>query len=231
MIEIANGIWAHEDAMNMMGTKLRLRMMVIKLSSGELWVHSPTRLSAPLQQAVDALGTVKYIVGPSNGHHLSLSQWQTAYPDAQLYLSPGIPKKQPSLKGYQLLDEEFANIWAEDLDRDYMSGVPFFNESVFLHKASQSLIVTDLVQNHSDPRPPGLAGLVTRLLFEPMGFKGICVAPPLKMGFMIKDKQNFVTFLKRVQQWDFQRIIVAHGDIIDVDAKQVFSRLCERFFK
>ena len=115
--------------------------------------------------------------------------------------------------------------------REYMPGVPFFNESVFLHKKTKSLNVSDLIQNHSDERLSGLAGLVTKYIFEPIGFKGMCVAPPLKIGFMIKDKPNFVLFIKRIQNRDFERIIVTHGDIIESNAKQVFASLCERFLK
>ena len=112
-----------------------------------------------------------------------------------------------------------------------MSGVPFFNESVFLHQKSKSLIVTDFIQNHSDERPSGLAGVVSKYIFEPIGFKGMCVAPPLKMGFMIKDKPKFIQSIKRIQNWDFDRIIVTHGDIIKSNAKQVFASLCGRFLK
>ena len=191
----------------------------------------PTALSPELIAEINETGPVKFIVGASNGHNLWLKDWVNAFPDAALHVSGGIPKKLQLTGGYRLLDESFDNIWAQDLTHAYMPGVPFFNETVFLHKKSKSLIVTDLIQNHSGPRPPGMAGLISRYVFEPIGFKGICIGPPLKMGFMIKDKPGFALAIRQIQSWDFDRIIVTHGDIIDTDAKQVFTSLCERFLK
>jgi hypothetical protein len=221
-------LWLHEDTMPIIGTKLRLRMSIIKLTDGRLWVHSPTALSAELQAEVDQLGPVAFIIGPSNGHNLWLTEWQSAYPNAAMYVSAGITKKL-SLQNPQLLDESTKNIWHTDLEHVYLSGATFFNESVFLHKATKSLLVTDIIQNHSDQKPAGIPGLVTRFIIEPLGFKGRCIAPPLKMRFIIKDKQAFKSALKKVSAWDFKRIIVTHGDVIEPDAKQIFSSLCARF--
>ena len=230
MKKIGADIWVHEDAMTLMGMKLRLRMTIVKLANGGLWIHSPTALSPELKEETAQLGSVRFIVGASNGHNLWLQEWQDAFPDAAIYVSGGIPKKL-KLTNYQVLDESGENIWEEDLAREYMHGVPLLNESVFFHKKTKSLIVTDLIQNYSDKRPPGLAGFMAKYIFEPMGFKGMCLAPPLKMGFVIKDKQKFALFIKKIQSHDFERIIVTHGDIIESNAKQIFGNLCERFLK
>ena len=230
MKKIGENIWVHDDSMSLAGTQLRLRMTSVKLANGGLWIHSPTALSPELMQETEELGSVSFIVGASNGHNIWLREWQDAFPDAVLYVSGGIPKKL-KLTNYQVLDESHENIWEVDLAREYMLGVPFFNESVFLHKKTKSLIITDLIQNYSDERPSGLPGFVTKYSFEPIGFKGMCVAPPLKIGFMIKDKPNFVLFIERILNWEFERIIVTHGDIIESNAKQVFANLCERFVK
>lgn len=230
MKDLGENIWVHEDAMSLAGSKLRLRMTIVKLLSGNLWVHSPTALSSELKKEIEALGSVKFIVGPNNGHNIWLSEWQDAFPDAALFVTPGIPKKV-EIKNYQIIDEGHENIWEADFEHARMPGVPFFEESVFLHKSTKSLIVADLIQNHSDKRPAGFAGFMTRFVFEPIGFKGMCVAPPLKMDFMHKDKANFCLFIKKIKTWDFDRIVVTHGDIIDADAKQVFASLCERFIR
>lgn len=230
MKEIGKNIWVHDDAMSLAGKQLGLRMTIVKLSNGGLWVHSPTAISPELMEEMEGLGSVSFIVGASNGHNIWLREWQDAFPDAVLYVSGGIPKKL-KLTNYQILGESHENIWKEDLAWEFMLGVPFFSESVFLHKKTKSLIVTDLIQNYPDERPSGFSGFMTKYFFETLGFKGTCVAPPLKMGFMIKDKPNFTLFIEKILNWEFERIIVTHGDIIDVNAKQVFANLCERFTK
>ena len=209
-------------------SQLRLRMTVVRLASGKLWVHSPTDLTAELRGAMDALGPVGCIVAPNNAHNLWLRQWQEAMPDADIVVARGIPAKL-GLPGLSVMDESFVNPWLEDMQHVYLPGLPFFDESVFLHGKTRSLIVTDIVQNHSDERPPGLAGILTRLILEPIGFKGICIAPPLRVGFMIKDREALIAALRQIDGWDFQRIVVTRGDIIEERAKEVFSQLFASF--
>jgi len=230
MQKIGDDIWVHDDSMKLAGTKLRLRMTVVKLSDGSLWVHSATALSPELKQEIDQLGEVKHIVAASNAHNTWLQDWCEAYPDAEAYVSAGIPRKVP-LSNYHILRDGLENVWEKDLSWEFMPAVPMFNETVFFHKKTQSLIVTDLIQNYPDDVPTGFAGIMTKYVFQPIGFKGTCIAPPLKMGFMIKDKQKFTGFIRNVQDWDFKRIIVTHGDIIEENAKSVFTDLCVRFLK
>jgi hypothetical protein len=229
MQDLGDGIWVHEDAMSLGGTQLRLRMTVVQLEGGGLWVHSPTAFTADLQQQLEQLGTIEFIVGPNNGHNLWLLEWQAAYPDADVCVSAGIPDRLKEMQDYTVLDTSQENIWQQDLDREYMNGARIFDEWVFLHKKTKSLILTDLIQNHSDERPTGWAGFMTRFVLEPIGFKGICIAPPLRLGFMVPDKPGFAAFIRKIQSWDFDRIVVTHGDIIESDAKQVFSDLTKRF--
>jgi hypothetical protein len=230
MQQLGESIWVHEDAMSLGPTRLRLRMTVVKLDGGDLWVHSPTALTTGLKEQLQGIGSIKAIVGPNNAHNIWLSEWHTAFPDAELYISSGIPKKI-NLAHYQLLDRPWQNIWQEDLDHECTIGVPFFDESVFLHRKTASLIVTDLIQNHSDARPSGLAGLLTRFILEPIGFKRKCLAPPLKLGFMIKDKPQFKSFIEKLRTWEFVRIVVTHIDIIETDAKEIFLELTERLLR
>ena len=232
MQNLAENIWVHEDAMTMMGAPMRLRMTVVKLASGKLWVHSPTQLQPQLKTGIEQLGEVGFIVGPNNAHNLWLKQWHEAFPSAALYVSPGTPKKlQLPETEYMVLDQLSARIWSEDFDSVYMGNTPLFHETNFLHKASRSLIVTDFIQNHNGPTPAGLAGLVTRCVFRPLGFKGLCTAPPLNMGFMVKDKLAFADYVNTLRGWDFDRIVVTHGDIIEENAKQVLLELSGKFLK
>jgi hypothetical protein len=229
MRQLHDSLWVHEDSMKLGPVPIALRMTVARLANGGLWVHSPTALSAELKRQVDELGAVSAVLGPSNGHNLWLEEWADAYPDATLFVTPGIPKKLPKLSGFEVLDEQTAATWGDDFEASVMGGVPFFGECVFLHRASRSLIVTDVVQNFRGQEYTGFAKVMATLVMRPIGFKDICVAPPLRFNFMIKDRPAFVAFIDAVQQWDFDRIIVTHGEIIEDDAKATFSRLCERW--
>ena len=231
MQQIHDALWVHEDSMQLAGVDLLLRMTVARLANGGLWVHSPTALSTDLQRDVEALGPVTALVAPSNGHNRWLQEWARAYPNATPYVARGIPQKLPRLAVFRLIDEHAAALWSDDLDCLVMEGVPLFDECVFLHRPSRSLIVTDLVQNHRGQEHTGIARIISKLVMEPMGFKDICTAPPLRFKFVVKDRPAFLAFLDKVQAWDFDRIIVTHGDVIEADAKATFARLCEQLSK
>jgi Domain of unknown function (DUF4336) len=226
MLRVAKDLWVHEDSIKLLLVPFGLRMTVVRLTGERLWVHSPTPLSNDLSAELEALGSVAFIVGAANGHNISLSQWHAAYPEAGLYVSPGIPKRI-AIENYTRLDDSFVNAWYPQLDHQYIAGVPYFDESVFLHAASKSLIVTDFVQNHPAAAPGGLAGVIKRCVLEPLGFKGLCTPPQLRNPARIKNKAALASSLQTIKAWDFERIIMAHGAMVEADAKRLFDALCD----
>lgn len=140
-----------------------------------------------------------------------------------MHVTRGIPRKLKDLKEFRILDgREFPH----DFDSAPMGDVPFFDEQAFYHRTSKSLIVTDFIQNH--PRELRTSW-IQRLFFAPVGFKDICIAPPLKFKFMIKDHDAFAAFCRQLRTFDVERIITTHGPIIERDANAVVHRLTERF--
>ena len=103
MRKISTRMWVHEDSMPMLGIRLALRMTIVKLADDSLWMWSPTPHNQQIENRVKAMGEVKHIVAPSNGHNLFLEAWQGAFPDAALYVASGIPKKRPNLKSHTRL--------------------------------------------------------------------------------------------------------------------------------
>ena len=119
--------------------------------------------------------------------------------------------------------------WASDFDQSTMIGAPLFDESVFLHKASRSLIVSDLIQNHNRSDQRGVGKLIARFASEPQGYKGLCLAHQLKRAGTIEDREAFTKFLDKIDGWHFDRIIVAHGDVVGVRAREVLTDLLRSF--
>ncbi len=51
------------------------RMTIIRLSSGDLFIHSPTPLPASLKAEVDKLGRVAHLVSPNFIHYWWIKEW------------------------------------------------------------------------------------------------------------------------------------------------------------
>lgn len=203
-----------------MGVRHGLRTTFVRMRDGRLWVHSPIALSDALRRDVDALGEVGCLVAPNNHHHRWLLAWHAAYPSARVFVSRDVPRKLPQLRAYELLAQASAPPWHDALDHAVMPGVPFFDESVFLHRATRSLIVTDLIQNHEGAG--GATNPAARLaarMFALIGFRGVCVAPPLRLRWLQRDPAALRAFLEQVGGWSIERIIVSHGRIVDRQAQ------------
>lgn len=225
MRELDVDIWIHDDTVQLLGVDFGIRCTIVRLATGGLWVHSPTRLTAGLRHALANLGEVSAIIGPNNVHNLFLQAWCEAWPNADVWVSPGIPAKVP-LAQCRLLQGD--NPWPETFSAAYMGGVPMFDETVFLHLTSGSLIVTDFIQNHPD-HPVGWRGALFGMLMRPLGFRGICTAPPLRFGFPIRDKDSFRRFVTRVREMQVARIVVTHGPVVEEGAQASLLALTERF--
>lgn len=215
----------------MLGIRLALRMSLVKLADDGIWLWSPTPHNPQIENKVAEIGQVKYIVAPSNGHNLFVEAWQRAFPDASVYVASGIPKKLPNLGNYTLLRDAGTPPWHEDLQTLPMDGAPFFDEHMFYHVRSKTLLVTDFFQNYTGIKQKGMAQIIAKLLIEPLGFKGKCLAPPLKTKFAVKDRQALRASLDRLWDLDIECVVPAHGGIFDQDAKQEIRRLCERFYR
>jgi len=92
--------------------------------------------------------------------------------------------------------------------------MPKVNEVVFLHAASRTLLVSDLCFDFDTRYPLG-----TRLLFR---LFGAYPGPRNSMFFrmMIRDRQAFRGSFDRLLEWDFDRVVMSHGAILESGGKE-----------
>ena len=225
MERLHDALWIQDDDGMVAGLRLRRRATVVQLASGGLWVHSPTPLTPRFQSELVAIDEVAFLVAPNNGHCSWIGDWANAYPRAEIHVAAGVPAKQSRLRVDRIMSLTVEPRWASDFDQSTMIGAPLFDESVFLHKASRSLIVSDLIQNHNRSDQRGVGKLIARFASEPQGYKGLCLAHQLKRAGTIEDREAFTKFLDKIDGWHFDRIIVAHGDVVEDRAREVLTDL------
>lgn len=212
LIQFAPNIWHAQREFTASGIRISSRMTVVKMTDGSLWLHSPIRLDADLVRQLQALGEVKYIVAPNKAHHLFAGDALATFPDAHLFGAPGLREKRPDLTSLQELTREIPTAWQTDLDQIFVEGIPFGNETVWLHRASGTLIVTDLLQWWQ-----GDLSLPARLFAQLTGVRK-SLAIPTTVNWMIKDKAALTKSARAILDWPFDRLIVAHNSVIEKDA-------------
>ena len=215
---VPDRLWTCQMPLRLFGVELGTRMSVFRLSDegGGLWLHSPIALDRPLREELNALGRVRFVVCPNVGHHMFAGEYFGAYPDASFYAAPGLPEKRPDLPFNAVLGDVPELGWAKDLDQALFRGNQMVREVVFCHQESRTLIVTDLVQT-ADSGGPLLTRLVKRLTGN---YKRPGLPLPFRFGF--RDKAAARASVERILSWDFDRIVLCHGPIVESGGKAVF---------
>ena len=214
---VRDAIWLHEYPVRFGLARFNARMTVLRLGGGRLMIHSPAPLDDALVEEIQRLGAVAYIVAPGNFHHLHVAPCQERFPDAETWLCPGVEKKRPELSFAGLLDDRPVAAWADELDQVLVRGGRWIREVAFLHRPSGTLLLVDVIENIGD-HTPGVNWVLKLWWKGPFRmWNRPLPAPEYRLGW--KDKAAARESLQRILSWDFSRIVIAHGDLIEVDAK------------
>jgi hypothetical protein len=214
LIPLAPELWTAERPQRFYGLEVGTRMSVIRLADGSLLLHSPVALDAELRRELDSLGRVRFAVAPNRVHHLYAGGVARAYPEARLWVGPGLERKRPDLAIAGVLGDEAPPEWRGQVDQVFFRGRPFENEVVFLHRGSRTLLLCDLAFNFG-PRAHPLTRLAMRLIGS-YGRFGPSRLDPL----LIRDRRAARASLERILAWDFDRIAVAHGDVLETGGRE-----------
>jgi len=206
---LAEDIWVADRPQAFYGLSVGTRMTVIRLPGGRLLLHSPVALDTALRAELDAIGRVSYAVAPNRVHHLYAGDVAKAYPGARLWVGPGLERKRPDLAFVAVLGDDPPEEWREDVWQTFFRGRPYENEVVFLHRASRTLILCDLAFNFGPS-----AATPTRLLMKLLRSYGR-FGPTTLDPWLIRDRDAARQSLERILAWDFDRVVVAHGDVLE----------------
>jgi hypothetical protein len=194
-----------ESEMRMIpGVRVPLRSMYIDTGMNHGVLISP--IATPDEAAVAQRRPVT-LLAPSLLHHLHLGEAIDRYHPDDVWGPPGLAEKCPALGGVRVLGED---TWpfAATLDFALIEGAPFRNEVVLFHRASRTIYTADLVFNLHDTR-----GLLAPLAMRMMGIHDRFAVARMWRSW-VKDRAAFQRSLDQVLAWDFDRIVMAHGEIV-----------------
>ncbi|CAA6667371.1 unnamed protein product [Spirodela intermedia] len=141
-------LFEQEQALGFSSVSTNIRMTVIKLKSGGLWVHAPIAPTKECIQLIKELGApVEYIVLPTFAyeHKIFVGPFSRKFPRAKIWVAPrqwSWPVNLPS-------NEDSSTPWADEIEQKILSspevGIGPYVEAAFYHKRSRTLLVTDAV--------------------------------------------------------------------------------------
>ncbi|RAH71663.1 putative nuclear protein Qri2/Nse4 [Aspergillus aculeatinus CBS 121060] len=223
-----------------------------KMASGSVAVFSPVSLTQEVRDTVNSLGgNVKYIAALDLEHHIHLTAWKEAYPDAEIIAPEGLWEKRQSnpktkdttpfrhvfrkeLVGTQKISEEFDAEFETEYVHAHQS-----RELVFFHKPSRTLIEADLLFNlpareqYSKTGESATSGLLTKIISPLLNANAPATWQKRFVWYALSssDRKGFTESIQRIDKWDFNRLIPCHGDVIESGAKGVFRTVMEWFLE
>jgi hypothetical protein len=218
LCELDENLWVAARRLKLAVGDVGCRMTVIRLPSGGLLLHSPVPLDDATRRALDALGPVRWLLGPSKVHHFYLGEYAAAYPEAALLGAPGLAEKRRDLRFHGVLDDRASPDFEGVVAHHVFAGAPMMNEVVLLHRPSRTLVLTDLAFNV--PRG-GRHG--ARLFHRLVGAVGR-FGPHRIVRLGIRDRRAARRSLEEILRWDFTRVIVSHGEVLEGDGHAAVAR-------
>lgn len=192
------------------GMKLATRMTILRLEDDSLLLHSPTQLDATQVKAINELGTVRHLVSPNLFHWLFLKQATEHWPTAKVWGPPDLATKAKDVQSFEVLKSGSPWPGVEVVE---LAGCPQLQEFALFHRPSSTLVLTDLVFNEATGENFG-GRLFLRLsgVYKKWGISRV-IRPA------IKDKAAFGKSLPALFELPIERVIVAHGEVLESNAK------------
>lgn len=214
--EITDGLWHDTHDLTMSGgLQFRTRSTLARLWDGGLWMHSPIPLDDACTKQIDALGEVRHIVAPNGFHDGFSAEAKERYPEATLWGSPALRKSKSELPIDAWLGETEPP-WADELRPHLIEGSPKVDEFVFLHVPTSTLILTDLLFQIRYP-----VNTLTKIVLWMAGTGGGKLAQSRIWRSVTKDRAAAGRSAQKMLEWDFDRVVLAHGDFVEgSDARQ-----------
>jgi hypothetical protein len=201
------------------------RMTVVRLSNGDLFLHSPTRFERNLADALALLGPVRHLVSPNQFHYAHIAEWLEAFPKAVAWASPGARQRSRARHVQIRFDRDLGpqppSEWRNDLDQALFPG-GYFKEFIFFHRESGSLIVTDAIINLELDKVDQPWRTLTRIsgMYYPRGQVFFGMRLPLAL-----QRTKTAAAVAKIREWRPRRILLSHGRCFETGADDVLGRI------
>lgn len=206
--------------MRFLGVPVGRHCTVARSAGGALVAFSPLVADDLAVRDLRSIGEVAAFILPSRFHDRFYDGYFPLFPDARFLAAGPVARDHPDWPLEELTREAHELAGFDFLE---LRGMPAIREWVFLHRASKTLIVADAL---FAMRPA--SSVLDRLLFLIAGV-GQVPRPCRIFRMLIRDKRAFASSLREVLNWDFDRIIPGHGEVIESDGKAALKSAYKRY--
>ena len=191
------------------------RMTAVRLNSGDLVIFSAIALHEPEMAQLEQFGRPTYLIVPSERHRLDAPSYLRRYPNITVVAPRGGAEKIGEVVSIDTSTPDFGDPTVRFVEIAADSALEVDCDD------GLTIIVNDLIGDiHGES---GIGGWLLRV----MGFAGDDphVPGPVKLMLGKHKKKVAQQFSRWAERDDLRRIIVSHGDSIEVDPRGVLRTL------
>ena len=207
---LADNLWLFPYPLRLLGADLRRNVTVMRLASGDLVIHSTGPFTPEDVAAINALGKPRWLLDTMLRHETFAKNGRAAFPEAT-YLAPEGFSKGAGFPTQPLVNQPD---WSGEIEVLRLDGVPSMEEHVVLHRSTRTLIVADLIFNFGQE-----VSVWTHLLMTVAVGAKHDPGMARSIRWTARDRPALRDSLARMMTWDFDRLIVGHGNPVATGAK------------
>lgn len=210
LTEVTEGVLTVAGTIAMPLGNFPRRMTVLALDGGGSAVWSPIPLREAEMARIEALGPVRFLIVPNQGHRLDLKPWHERYSDA-LIIAP--PSARDAVAEAAPVDATDDIIGDPAIGFELIAGTKADEFALTVKRGDgTTLILNDILSNVRHPQGLG-AQIMARLLG--FGVKRPRTSRPVRRMFVKEPAAVAAQFRRWAALPDLRRVIVSHGDVID----------------
>jgi len=216
--EHAPDVWTVERRLSMPGgPSLPTNATVFRLESGGLVLIAPPAMGE--SAGIETLGPVDSVVVPNSFHHLFAPECMARHPGARLIGPPGLKDRVAGLPPLEEFEPGTEGPWPGEIEFAVLGPVRQVCEIALFHLRSRTLVLTDVAFNLRK-----IERRLDRVFWRIVGV-GAGFGPTFDSRMLLlRDRVAASRFVSEVARWPMERIIVAHGEVLETNAKAEFLR-------
>jgi hypothetical protein len=218
---VDDGILTVTGQIHMPLVELQRRMTVVRLAGGDSVIYSAIALDEAQMAQIEALGPPRFLIVPGDAHRLDAGIFKQRYPALTVIAPQGARKRVEEALAVDAATADFGDA-AVTLQTAAGTGG---HEAVLLVRRADgdTLILNDLIANLR--RQDGFEGWLLHM----MGFGGD--APEIPTVTKLLMLEHKADLRRQLLEWAanprLRRILVSHGDPIELDPAGVLRDLAE----
>jgi len=214
--EIAPGVAVMQYPLRAFVVDFQRCVTLLRLADGRVVIHSSAPFTAEDVAAIRRLGVPSWVVEATLMHDTFAQRVRAFFPDIP-YLAPDGFAKLTGVPTRSLYPPP--SDWAGEIEVLKIEGLRKVDEHALFHRASRTLVLADLLF-HFPADSRGWPRFFARHIMRLPRLSGVSAF----FRLMIRDRAAFALSMRKMLEWDFEQIVVGHGDPIQNHAKTMLTQ-------